>query len=326
MRPKLMRRWPLALAALLACALPAAAQNYPDKPIRIVASQSPGGLSDIFVRALATVLGPALGGTLFVENHAGADGSIGAKACADSKPDGYTVCILNGESMVINPLIYKNMNLDPLKDLAPVIRLFYLTQVFAVTADLHVKTLKELAALGKSKPKTFTYTAPSLAKVAFMEDFNKTQGTDFVRVPFKGGGDATTSMLNGTTPISILGIANVLQFLRNGQFVGLAVDGDNRSPLMPDIPTFKQQGFNVHTMVASFAIHAPAGTPAPIIDKLNKAIVQVASKPEFREKYMIQRGLVPVLDTPEQFAKQLQIDKVEGHDVVVGSGLYPDVK
>jgi len=323
-----MRQWPLALTlvVLLAPAPAAAADEYPSNPIRVIASQSPGGLSDIFIRALVIGLAPVVGGTLFVENHSGADGSIGAKACADAKPDGYTICILNGESMVINPLIYKNMSFDPLKDIVPVTRLFYLTQVFAVTADLHVKTLKELAALGKAKPKTFTYTAPSLSKVAFMEKFNKDNDTDFVRVPFKGGGDATTGMLNGTTPISVLGIANVLQFLRNGRFVGLAVDGDNRSPLMPDIPTFKEQGFNVHTMVASFAIHAPAGTPAPIIDKLNKAIVQVASKPEFQEKYMIQRGLVPVLNTPEQFAKQLQIDKVEGHDVVVGSGLYPDVK
>jgi len=315
-----------AIVSLNMAATASAQDSYPNKPVRMIASQSAGGLSDVFVRALVVDLAPALGTTMFVENHSGADGSIGAKTCADAKPDGYTICILNGESMVINPLIYKNMNLDPYKDLAPVTRLFYLTQVFAVTADLKVKTLNELGALARSKPKTFTYTAPSLAKVAFMEDFNKKQGTDFVRVPFKGGGDATTSMLNGTTPISILGIANVLQFLRSGQFVGLAVDGEKRSPLMPDIPTFKEQGFSVGTMVASFAIHAPAGTPAPIIDKLNKAIVQVASKPEFQDKYMIQRGMVPVLDTPEQFAKQLQIDKAEGHDVVVGSGLYPDVK
>jgi tripartite-type tricarboxylate transporter receptor subunit TctC len=321
-----MRQWPLALVALLASALPAAADNYPDKPIRVVASQGPGGLSDVFMRALAAELGPALGGTVVVENHSGAEGSIGAKVCADAKPDGYTICILNGESMVINPLIFKNMTLDPLKDLTPITRLFYLTQVFAVTSDLNVKSFKDLAAAAKAKPKTLTYMAPSLSKVAFMEKFNKDNGTDFVRVPFKGGGDAVNSMLSGTTQVTIIGIGNVMQFLRNGKIVGLAVDGDKRSPLMPDIPTFKELGFTVHVMSASFAIHAPAGTPKPIIDRLNKEIVKIASNPEFQKRHMTPRGLVAVLDTPEHFAKQLQIDKVEGHDVVVGSGLYPDVK
>jgi tripartite-type tricarboxylate transporter receptor subunit TctC len=314
------------LAWLALASGPALAQNYPDKPIRVIASQGPGGLSDVFVRALAAELGPALGSTMFVENHSGADGSIGAKACADAPPDGYTICILNGESMVINPLIYKNMSFDPLKDLAPITRLFYLTQVFAVTADLHVKSFPELAALAKAKPKTLNYMAPSLSKVAFMEAFNKKNGTDIVRVPFKGGGDAVNSMLSGTTQITIIGIGNVMQFLRSSKIVGLAVDGDKRSPLMPDIPTFKELGFTVHVMAASFAIHAPAGTPKPIIDKLNKAIVKIGSNPDFQKRFMTPRGLVPVFDTPEQFAKQLQIDKVEGHDVVVGSGLYPDVK
>jgi tripartite-type tricarboxylate transporter receptor subunit TctC len=316
----------LALVALMASAVPAAADDYPTRPIRVVASQAPGGLSDVFMRALAAELGPALGGTVVVENHSGAEGSIGAKTCADARPDGYTVCILNGESIVINPLIFKNMTLDPFKDLVPITRLFYLTQVFAVNADLNVKSFKDLAAVAKAKPKTLTYMAPSLSKVAFMEKFNKDNGTDFVRVPFKGGGDAVNSMLSGTTPVAIFGIGNLVQFLRSGKIVGLAVDGDKRSPLGPDIPTFRELGFTVHVMAASFALHAPAGTPKSVVDRINKEVVKIASNPEFQKRHMTPRGLIPVLDTPEEFAKQLEIDRVEGHDVVVGSGLYPDVK
>jgi tripartite-type tricarboxylate transporter receptor subunit TctC len=316
----------LALLSLIMPALPSVAQDYPNKPIRVLAAQGPGGLSDVFMRALAEELRAPLGESVVVENRAGASGSLAARLCADAPPDGYTICILNGESMVINPLIFKNMSLDPRKDLVHVTRLFYITQVFAVNTSLGVKSFDELAALAKAKPKTMNYMAPSLSKVAFMEHFNQSKGVDFVRVPFKGGGDAVNSMLSGTTPVVIFGIGNVIQYMRDGKILGLAVDGGKRSPLAPDIPTFEELGYTVHLMAASFSIHAPAGTPKPIVDKLNAAIVKVASTPEFQQRHMIPRGLLPVLDTPEQFAKQLEIDRLAGIEIVKGSGLYPDLK
>jgi tripartite-type tricarboxylate transporter receptor subunit TctC len=313
-------------AALALPAVPASADSYPDRPIRAIASQGPGGLSDVFMRALADELGPALGQSVVVENRVGAAGSIGARACADSKPDGYTICILNGESMLINPLIFKNMSLDPKKDLVHITRVFYLTQVFAVNADLGAKTFDELAALAKAKPKTMTYLAPSLSKVAFMEAFNKKHGIDFVRVPFKGGGDAVNSMMTGTTPVAIFGIGNLIQFLRNKKILGYAVDGDTRSPLAPDIPTFRELGYTVHVWAASFGLHAPAGTPKAVVDKVNKAVVKIGSNPEFQKRHMLARGLTPVFDSPEHFAKTLEIEGPMGREVVIASGLYPDFK
>ena len=323
-----MDRWSrvLVLCALLAPALPAAAQDYPNRPIRAIANQGPGGLSDVFMRALAEEVGPILGQSIVIENRVGASGSIGARACADAPPDGYTICSLSGESMVINPLIFKNMTLDPKKDLVHIMRLFYLTQVFAVNASLGVKNFDELAALAKAKPKTLTYLAPSLSKVAFMETFNQQHGVDFVRVPFKGGGDAVNSMLSGVTPVAIFGVGNLVQFLRSGKILGLAVDGDVRSPLAPDIPTFRELGYTVHVWAASFSLHAPAGTPMPIVDKINKAVVKVGSNPEFQKRHMISRGLTPAFDSPEHFAKLLETDAVRGRDVVKASGLYPEVQ
>jgi tripartite-type tricarboxylate transporter receptor subunit TctC len=315
----------VALLVLTALPLPAGAQNYPNRPIKAIASQGPGGLSDLFMRALGDQMGPALGTSIVVEDRTGAEGTIGAKACADAAPDGYTICILPGETLVINPLIYPS-DFDPSKALVPVARPYYLTQVFAVNASLGVKTFPELAALVKSKPKTFNYMAPSLSKVAFMEQFNKKNGTDIVRVPFKGGGDAITSMLNGTTQIAIFGIGNLVSFIRDGKVVGLAIDGDKRSPLAPDIPTFKEVGYTEHIAATFFGIYAPAGTPQPIIDKLNQAIVAVESKSDFQEKFLINRGLTPVLESAEQFAKELPADRAEGLSVVKASGLYPDVK
>ncbi|MFZ3358215.1 MAG: tripartite tricarboxylate transporter substrate binding protein, partial [Xanthobacteraceae bacterium] len=266
-----MRRWILAILALSALPLPAMAQNYPTRPIKAIASQGPGGLSDIFMRALGDQLGPALGTSIVVEDRVGAEGTIGAQACASAAPDGYTICILPGETVTINQLIQPNADFDPVKSLEPITRAYYLTQVFAVDASLHVKSFAELAALAKSKPNAFNYMAPSLSKVAFMQDFNKANGTDIVRVPFKGGGDAVNSMLTGTTQIAIFGIGNLVSFIRDGKVVGLAIDGDKRSPLAPEIPTFKEAGYTKHISATFFGIYAPAGTPKPIVDKRYQA-------------------------------------------------------
>jgi tripartite-type tricarboxylate transporter receptor subunit TctC len=327
-RRKVMRLWSqcFALLVLLAIIAPAKAQDYPARPIRVIASQGPGGLSDIWMRALGEELGRALGQSIVVEDRTGAAGTIGARACAEAPPDGYTICILPDEAILINPIISPIAGFDPSKGLAPITKAFTLTQVFAVNASLHVSSFEDLAAAARARPKTLSYMAATLSKVAFMEEFNREHGTDFVRVPFKGGGDAVNSMLTGTTAIAIFGIGNLIQFIRNGQIVALAVDGDARSPLAPGIPTFRETGYTKHLMAAFFGIYAPAGTPAPIVAKLNRAIVEIASKPQFQERHMISRGLAPVLNSADAFAKELEADRAEGLAVVKASGLYPEIK
>ena len=323
-----MKRWTraLALAALLAPALawPAAAQNYPSHPIRAIASQGPGGLSDLFMRGIADGMGKAKLGTVVVEDRVGADGTVGAKACAEAAPDGYTICILPGETLTTNPIIHPEDNFDPSKALVPITKTYLLTQVFAVNTSLGVKSFAELAALAKTKP--LNYMAPELSKVAFMEQFDKKNGIDIVRVPFKGGGDAVNSMLTGTTQIAIFGIGNLVSFIKAGKILGLAIDGDKRSPLAPDIPTFKEIGYTEHISATFFGIYAPAGTPKPIVEKLYKMIAAVGTKPDFEQKFLINRGLTPVFSSPDQFAKELPADRAEGLAVVKASGLYPDVK
>jgi tripartite-type tricarboxylate transporter receptor subunit TctC len=321
-----MRRSILALLVLTVSTLPSLAQNYPTRPIKAIASQGPGGLSDLFMRALGDQLGPALGTSIVVEDRAGAEGTIGAQACAAAAPDGYTICILPGETVTINPIIQPSSDFDPAKSLEPVTRVYYLTQVFAVNASLQVKSFPKLAALAKAKPNSLNYMAPSLSKVAFMQDFNKANGSNIVRVPFKGGGDAVNSMLTGTTQIAIFGIGNLVSFIRDGKIVGLAIDGDKRSPLAPDIPTFKEVGYTKHIAATFFGIFAPAGTPKPIVDKLYGAIAAIGAKPEFQQRFLFSRGLTPVFSPPDQFAKELVDDRAEGLSVVKASGLYPNVK
>ena len=253
-------------ALLAAVVLPSAfatADSYPDRPIRAIASQGPGGLSDVFMRALADEIGPELGETVVVENRVGAAGSIGARACADAPPDGYTICILNGESMLINPLIFKNMSLDPKTDLVHITRLFYLQHVFAVNASLNVKTFDELAALAKAKPKTMNYLTPSLSKVAFMEAYNKKHGIDFVRVPFKGGGDAVNSMMTGTTPVAIFGIGNLIQLIRSGKVARLC--GRRRQALAAGSRNSDLPGARLHRPCLGVVLrHACAGRHAEV--------------------------------------------------------------
>jgi tripartite-type tricarboxylate transporter receptor subunit TctC len=312
------------LATLLVPSVAANADDYPNRIIKAVTSQGPGGLSDIFMRALAEELGPALGQTIVVENRSGAAGTIGARACADAEPDGYTFCILPAEPILINPIIFPS-NFDPKARLVPITKLYNLTQVFAVNANLGVKSFDDLVRVTKAKPKTMSYMAPSLAKVAFMEEMNKKYGTDFVRVPFKGGGDAVNNMLSGTTPIAMFGIGNLKSLIAAGKIVGLAVDGDVRSPLVPSIPTFNETGHPI-AGTSFFGLYAPMGTPKPIVDRLYKEVHKIASKPEFQKKHLIARGLVPVLSTPEEFAKDLDVQRVESLQVVKSSGLYPNVK
>ena len=185
------------------------------------------------MRVVGDELGPLLGGSVVVEGRPGAAGNIGARACAEAPPDGYTFCILPGETITINPHVMKDTGLDPKKSLMPVTKAFVLIQVFAVNADLGVKNFDELASLAKAKPKTLVYMAPSISKVAFMEEFNKKHGVDFVRVPFKGGGDAINAMMTGTAPIAIFGIGNLRSLMDAKKVLGFAVDSDERWPLRP---------------------------------------------------------------------------------------------
>jgi tripartite-type tricarboxylate transporter receptor subunit TctC len=300
-----MVRWTRAvvLVGLLAAMLPAAAsaQNFPSRPIRAIASQGPGGLSDLFMRGIADAVGQAHQGTIVVEDRVGAEGTVGAKACAEAAPDGYTICILPGNAITTNPIIHPEADFDPTKALVPITRAYYLTQVFAVNASLGVKSFAELAALAKAKPNSLNYMAPELSKVAFMEQFDKTNGVDIVRVPFKGGGDAVNSMLTGTTQIAIFGIGNLVSFI-------------------------KEVGYTEHITATFFGIYAPAGTPKPLIDKLYQTIAAAGAKPDVQKKFLISRGLTPVFSSPDQFAKELPADLAEARSVVKASGLYPDVK
>jgi len=318
-----MQKSALVLLSLIAAATPAAAQDYPTRPIRVIASQGAGGLSDVWMRAVADELGPALGGSVVVEDRAGAAGNIGARACADAAPDGYTICIMPGEPLAYNQFLYKKLTFDPAKDFEPVINLFFNTQALVVNATLKVRTVDELVALSKEKAGTLSYTAPSLPLSLYLERLKRERGADWVGIPFRGGGDTTNAVLSGSTPIAFLGMQNFISHLQAGTMNGLAVDGAQRSPLFPDIPTLAELGYRGNLTRVYFALVAPAGTPRAIVNKIREDVARIGNEPGFRKKQFIDRALEPILDTPEEFARFLVEDRVTSGRVVTEAGLQP---
>jgi tripartite-type tricarboxylate transporter receptor subunit TctC len=318
------RQWCLAISlATLSVALPAMAQDYPSKPIRVIASSAAGGISDIFMRTAGEELTRRWGQPIVIENRAGGGMNIGGRACAEAPPDGYTICILSNEVVTYNQYLYKNPGFDAEKSISPVTNLFFLTQALVVNSSLKVRSLSELAALSKAKPGTLSYSAPAAPLALFLDNFNKETGADLVRVPFKGGGDAVNGVLSGATPITFLGVGNLLSHLQSGTMIGLVVDGDERSPLFPDIPTLREIGYRGPLTRSYFALYAPMGMPGDFIAKIAAAVRQVANDKGFRDKHLVARGLEPVLDTPDAFAQFLARDRAEAQRVVKDARLQP---
>jgi len=313
------------VAAALAAALlatQASADDYPNRPIRVFTTSSAGGLSDIFMRVLNDALRERLGQPLIIENKPGGAGNIAARACQDATPDGYTICIINADTMIYNQFMFKSIPFDPEK-LTPIVNLFHLIQVLVVNSELGAKTVDELVAVSKAKPGTLNYLTASIPCVVYMDSLKRDKGADWIRVPFRGGGEAVTAILGGTTPIGLIGLGNVTAQIKAGKMNALALVNNIRTPLLPDVPTLADLGYKGAPSETWYGLFAPAGTPKPIIDKLNSEIVKVVSDPGFREKYIISRGLVPAIDTPEEFARDIKTGRAGAEQVVKESGLPP---
>jgi tripartite-type tricarboxylate transporter receptor subunit TctC len=323
-----MRRWLCIYAlfgafAVLAPLSAAAAQDYPNKPVRVIASSSAGGISDIFIRVLGDELQKKWGQPLVVDNRPGGSFNIGARACADAAPDGYTICILPSDVLQYNRFQFKNLPYDLFKDLEPITLLFFLSQVMVVSAQLNVSTFDELAALSKAKPGTLSYSAPAVPHQIFLEEWKARTGADIVRVPFRGGGEAVTGMLTGTTPVAFFGLGNLIAHLRAGTVKGIAIDAGRRSPLFPDIPTLKEIGAIDEVTQADFALWAPKGTPKALIQKVRDDVAAIANEPSFHDKFLIQRGLDPVFSTPEEFAAYLAKSRIIAEATAKKGNLQP---
>lgn len=303
--------------------VPAAkAQDYPARTIRVIANQSPGGISDIFIRAVGEELHKRWKQPVVVENRPGGMENIGVKACQDAQPDGYTICILYSDPLVFNPHLFKKLPFDE-GGVVPITNLFYLLQVMVVNSSLGVHNLDELIALSKAKAGTLSYATAAHSVAVMMTKLKDEKGADWVRIPFKGGGDAVNAVLSGTTPIAIIGEGNVSSFIQAGKMTPIVMVNNIRSTNFPKVPTLEESGYKGPPSRAWFGLFAPKGTPSDVIDKVSKEMASIVNDPEFKRRHLTARSLVSATNTPEQFAEEIKRDRAQAGQVVKEAGLTP---
>jgi tripartite-type tricarboxylate transporter receptor subunit TctC len=252
----------------------AEAQTYPDRLVRVIVPQGPGGPTDLLARVAAQRLQAVLHQNFIIENRGGAGGVIAAKAAASAEADGYTLFMGNTSVLVLIPILSKTANYDPAKLFTPVARLAESYQVLVVHPSLPVKTVAELVAYAKANPNKLNYSSAGIGNTIHLagELFNHEAGTRIVHVPYNSGAEATRAVLGGQVQMTFVNITGLPPLIADGKLRALAVTGPKRMALLPDVPTMVESGFPDFVVRAFFGLAAPSGTPAPIVDKLNATI------------------------------------------------------
>lgn len=315
--------WLLALAALVlnAALAPAAwAQNYPARPVHVVIPLSPGGTTDVPGRIIAQKLSESLGQQFFVENRAGAGGTIGSDFVAKSKPDGYTL-LLTASPFVIAPHVYKSVPYDALTDFTPVIRIATGPYVLVVHPSLGVHSVKELIALAKKQPGRIDFASSGNggAQHLVTELFMYMAGVKLNHVPYKGSGPAQQDLISGIVKVSFVGTPIAIPHMKSGRLIALGVSTAKRSPEMPDVPTIAEAGVPGYEARVWIGLLAPAGTPREIVSRLNGEIGKLVRADDVR-RLIAPTGMEPDPDTPEQFAAFVKADYDKWGKVVRESG------
>jgi tripartite-type tricarboxylate transporter receptor subunit TctC len=278
-----------AAAALGLAALPAAAQNFPDKPIRLVVPFAVGGGTDILAREIAPKLSEALGQPVVIDNRGGAGGNIGSDLVAKSPADGYTV-LFGSNTLSINAALYRNLPFDPVKSFAPVGLVATAPLVLVTHPDLPIHNVRELIAMGKAKPGAMNWSAPGNGTPHHLasELFNRMTGANLTHIQYKGGGPAINDLLGKHTQASILTLASVRPFIAAGKLRPLGVATARRSALLPDVPTIAEAGVPGYEVDLWYGLFAPAGTPDAVVQTLNVALNKVLADKESQARFASQ--------------------------------------
>ena len=316
MNPKNSFRIALAVVLASACAV-ANAQAWPSKTVRIVVPFSPGGIADNSARTIADKLGAKLGQPVVVENRPGAAGNIGAELVAKSLPDGYTLLLGYDGTIVVNPHIYAKTGFDVLRDFAPITKLGDAGVIVVAHPSVPAKDLRELIALAKAKPGSFSYGSAGTGSSAHLacEMLSQRTGTGLVHVPYKGGGQAIADAVGGQIPLACTAVAGSQQFMKTGRLKGLGLSSANRAAGAPDVPTFIESGLPGFVVDSWVGLLAPANTPRPIVDRLQAETAAILQMPDVKERYSV-LGIVPVGNKPEEYAAQIRADLARWGPVV----------
>lgn len=298
----------------------AAAQNYPDRTIRIIVGFTPGSATDISSRVFAQKLGEAWSVPVTVENIPGGGGSVGAERVAKSAPDGYTLYWGANGAMTINPSLLPNPSFDPQRDLAPIARLLVSPSILAVNNDVPAKTVAELIALARAQPGKLSFASPGTGTPQHIggEIFKSQLSLDIVHVPYRGAN--FTDVIGGRITMTFQNAGAILPSVRDGKLRGLAMTASRRSPNMPELPTMVEAGVPGFEVTSWFGLFAPVGTPPAAIAKLHQEAVRIVSQPDVRERYG-KIGLDVVGDAPEAFAAIIRADTIKWARVIKDAGI-----
>jgi tripartite-type tricarboxylate transporter receptor subunit TctC len=298
----------------------AAAQAYPNKPVKLVVPFIAGSAPDVLARNVSERLAARLGQPVVIDNRGGAGGNVGAEYMAKQPADGYTL-MLATSSHLVNPMLYPKVGYDPAKDFAPVALLIRMPSLLIVPPD-SVKSVGELITLAKTRPGELNYGSGGNGSQAHLAGamFKSSSGIEVVHVPYKGAPEIVASMLAGQTQIAFPTFSTALPLVRAGKLRALAVTGPKRNPLLPDVPTLLEAMPNGFDLEAWFGIWAPAGTPPGMLRKLNADISAVLADPEFRAKLAADGSEVVVGGSPDEFAGYVKSETTKWTKVVKDSG------
>ncbi len=318
-----MMRALLALAATLAWTLstPAAAQSWPTQPVHIIVPFSPGTGMDILARTIGPRLSEMWRQPVVIDNKPGASGNLGAYVAAKSAPDGYTL-MMGASTLIINTVLYQNMQYNPLTDLAPIGLAANASVLLVTHPKTALTTVRDLVAYAKEHPGALNYASPGIATPHHMamELFKQRAGISLTHIPFSATGPALTQLLGGEIPVMFLPVHVAIPHVKAGKLNALATGGAARSPLAPEVPTLAELGFRDTDTDVWYALWAPAGAPAALTAKIDADMQRVLALPEVRAS-LTQQGMEVLTSTPEQLREKMNFEAVRWAQVVKAAGI-----
>lgn len=311
----------IAVSSLFAT-MPAPAQTFPDRPIRVIVPFPAGGVLDTLTRAIGEKARVTLGQPWIIENKAGANGSLGMQQCAQAEPDGYTLCSVTAEAFTILPHFDPSLY-ERYKSLVPVTEYLTAPGVIYASSGFPAKDLRDVVAAAKAKPGDLSYSSwgPASSPQVFFEWLKKTQNIDILHVPFRGSMDAVNEVVSGRIPVSYVALGIVVPHIKAGKLTPLAVIGDKRSKLLPETPSLGELGYDFPYKAAWFGMMAPAGTPLAIREKIASAVRAAVNDPELRAKFLDPQDFTAVGSSPEEFEAKVKREYAHGESIVRLTGI-----
>jgi tripartite-type tricarboxylate transporter receptor subunit TctC len=313
----------LALLMALLLALPAAAQTYPSRPVRVIVPYQAGQGTDVAARYFAERLSKALGQQFIVDNRPGAGGNIGTEAVAHAAPDGYTLLMGTNATQTMNEFLYPSTGYDAAKDFAPVVLVGMLPMVVAANPDFAPSTIPELVAAAKAQPDKINVALPSTSARVVFEFLKERTGAPLFGVPYKGSGTAMTEVMGGQVQLIVDTATALRGHVQNGKLKAIAITTLKSGELLPGVKSVAEQGVAGFEMTPWTAMYAPRGTPKEIVDRLNAEVVKVLAEPEARQKLM-SLGFEPAGGTPDQLGSFEKSERAKWGALIKAAGLKGD--